>query len=264
MYKSPTRRNATADGILLHFGSRFQIPSVRIDRNELERENQQLLLRNRMLSERLVRVDQHATLMQQQRDQAQASVNLPHDPPVGTHGYGPIMIALAVNLAMSIGFRGAARAIRIYYDAFGLQTEITPHHDSIRNWSKRLGVAAIKQSRERILSAKMRVIMVDHSCQIGKEKLMVVLDIRFTSHAQKQSALHEPQQQHHLDDDDALAAAKSGCEMSERRGLRTFSNQVFLGRKLCGSDPDVEFMPECDFDVRERFPTNNICITVRA
>jgi len=45
------------------------------------------------------------------------------------------MIALAVNLAMSIGSRAAARAIRIFYDAFGLQKEITPSHDSIRNWS---------------------------------------------------------------------------------------------------------------------------------
>jgi len=159
--------------------SRFKIRAKAkqaIDRcRELEQENQQLLERNRQLSERLVRADQHAERMQQQRDEACVSVNLPHDPPVGTHGYGAIMIALAVNLAMSIGFRGAARAIRIFYDAYGLQREITPSHDSIRNWSMRLGIAAMKQGRERILSAHRRVIMVDHSCQIGDEKLMVVL-----------------------------------------------------------------------------------------
>jgi len=85
------------------------------------------------------------------------------------------MIALAVNLAMSLGFRPAAQAIRICYDAFGLQKEITPSHDSILDWSKRLGVASMKQGRERILSAKKRIIMVDHSCQIGDEKLMVVM-----------------------------------------------------------------------------------------
>lgn len=144
---------------------------------ELERENQQLLARNRQLGDRLIQAQEHAQRMQQQRDEARGSVNLPNDPSVGTHGYGPIMIALAVNLAMSIGFRAAARAIRIVYDAFGLQKEITPSHDSIRNWSMRLGIAAMNQGRERILSAKSRVIMVDHSCQIGDEKLMVVLGL---------------------------------------------------------------------------------------
>ena len=68
------------------------------------------------------------------------------------------MIALAVNLAMSIGFRAAARAIRIFYDAFGLQKEITPSHDSIRNWSMRLGIAAMNQGRERILSRVNRCL----------------------------------------------------------------------------------------------------------
>ena len=146
-------------------------------RGELERENQQLLLRNRQLSERLVQAEEHAERMQEQRDEARTSVNLAHDPPVGTHGYGSNMITLSVNLAMSIGFRGADRAIRIFYDAYGLQKEITPSHDSIRNWSMRLGIAGMQQGRERLLSAKKRVIMVDHSCQIGDEKLMVVLGL---------------------------------------------------------------------------------------
>ncbi len=149
-----------------------------IDRcSQLERENQQLLQRNRQLSEQLVQLNQLVTQVQQQRDEARASVNLPPDPPVGRHGDGPIMIALAVNLAMSIGFRGADRALRICYDAFGLHQEITPSHDSIRNWSKRLGVASMKQAREQLLRAQKRVIMVDHSCQIGNDKLLVVLGI---------------------------------------------------------------------------------------
>ena len=142
---------------------------------ELERDRQLLLERNRQLSERLIEANQHTAILKQQRDEARASVNLPHDPPVGTHGYGPIMIALAVNLAMSIGFRPAARAIRIFYNAYGLQKEITPSHDSIRDWCKRLGIAAMNKAREQILSAKKRIIMVDHSMQIGTEKLMVVL-----------------------------------------------------------------------------------------
>lgn len=157
--------------------------------DELERDNQQLLIRNRQLSDRRVQAEQRAAQMQQQLDEARASVNLPHDPPVGTHGYGPIMIALAVNLAMSIGFRPAARAIRIFYDAYGLRKEITPSHDSIRIWCKRLGIAAMNKAREQILSAKLRIIMVDHSMQIGNEKLMVVLGMNGDNLPQSGQAL---------------------------------------------------------------------------
>ncbi len=160
---------------LLRSRSRIKA-KLAIDRTlELERENQQLLARNRQLSDRLVQAAEYAERMQQQHDNARASVNLPHDPPVGTHGYGPMMIALAVHRAMSIGFRPAARAIRIFYDAYGLQKEITPGHDSIRIWCKRLGIATMNKAREQILVAKKRIIMVDHSMQIGTEKLMVVL-----------------------------------------------------------------------------------------
>ena len=142
---------------------------------ELERENHQLSERNRQLGELLGDANRRNAILQKQLDEARASVNLPHDPSVGTHGYGPIMIALTVNLAMSIGFRAAARAVRIFYDAYGLQKEITPGHDSIRIWAKRLGISAMMKGREQILAAKNRIIMVDHSMQFGTEKLMVVL-----------------------------------------------------------------------------------------
>jgi len=144
---------------------------------ELKRENQQLLERNRPLSERLSQANQQSAQLKQQRDEALTSVNLPHDPPVGTHGYGANMISLAVNLGMSVGFRGAERVIRIFYDSLGLYQVTTPSHDSICNWSKRLGVASMKQSRERLQSCEKRAILVDHSCQMGNEKLMVVLGI---------------------------------------------------------------------------------------
>ena len=85
---------------------------------ELEREKQQLSEHNQQLREKLRDANRRNAILQKQLDEARASVNLPHDPSVGTHGYGPIMIALTVNLAMSIGFRPAARAIRIFYDAY--------------------------------------------------------------------------------------------------------------------------------------------------
>lgn len=144
---------------------------------QLKRENQQFLERNRELNERLAQANQQSAELKQQLDEALTSVNLPHDPPVATHGYGANMVSLAVNLGMSVGFRGAERAIRIFYDSVGLRQVTTPSHDSICNWSKRLGVASMKQSRERLQSGQKRAILVDHSCQMGNEKLMVVLGV---------------------------------------------------------------------------------------
>jgi len=175
-FKSP--RYVVVASLLKSRGKLKAKARVLIDQvGQLSQKNQQLLDRNRELSERLIQANQRSAQLKQQLDEALTSVNLPHDPPVATHGYGANMISLAVNLGMSVGFRGAERALRIFYDSVGLQQVKTPSHDSICNWSKRLGVASMKQSRERFQSCEKRAILVDHSCQMGKEKLMVVLGV---------------------------------------------------------------------------------------
>ena len=45
--------------------------------------------------------------LERERDAAKQSVNLPEDPPIATHGSGARMISLAVNVARSVGLRGA-------------------------------------------------------------------------------------------------------------------------------------------------------------
>ncbi len=54
--------------------------------------------------------------LEQERDEARQSVNLPEDPPLGTHGFGARRISLAVNVARSVGLRGAARALELFFD----------------------------------------------------------------------------------------------------------------------------------------------------
>jgi len=56
-------------------------------------------------------IRQRATELQKALQEAQQSVNLPEDPPIGTHGFGARMIELATNLARTVGFRGAARVL---------------------------------------------------------------------------------------------------------------------------------------------------------
>ena len=113
MYKSPTRRNATVDTSYYTLARAFKsrpvviIATMMKRRSEikakaklamersrqLERDKQQLSERNRQLGELLGDANRRNAILQKQLDEARASVNLPHDPSVGTHGYGPITLS---------------------------------------------------------------------------------------------------------------------------------------------------------------------------
>ncbi len=125
--------------------------------------------------------------LERERDAAKQSVNLPEDPPIATHGYGARMIPLAVNVARSVGWRGAERVLRTVSDWLGVE-QATPTRTAIRNWLQRLGLYVIKQGAE--LQQPLQphedlVIMVDHSNQIGTEKVLLALGVNA-------SALPEP------------------------------------------------------------------------
>ena len=72
------------------------------------------------------------------------------------------MIALTVNLAMSIGFRPAARAIRIFYDAYGLRKEITSVRESFANVTKMQVAASVTTNVGRTLISKRRAAYAEH------------------------------------------------------------------------------------------------------
>ena len=131
---------------------------------------------------------QRAVKAERQRDQARQSVNLPEDPPIGTHGYGSRMISLAVNLARSVGFRGAVRTLQVFFQWLGIDRSL-PSRTSIRNWLQRLGIDEMKQP---LASSESLVIMVDHSNQIGTEKVMLALGMNAAAMPEPGKALtHE-------------------------------------------------------------------------
>ena len=143
-----------------------QVDELRSQVEQQQQELQQKQKENDTLRQRAVEAEK-------QRDQAQQSVNLPEDPPIGTHGYGARMISLAVNLARSVGFRGAVRTLRVFFQWLGIDRAI-PSRTSIRNWLQRLGIDAMKQPLD---CSESLVIMVDHSNQIGTEKVMLALGV---------------------------------------------------------------------------------------
>jgi hypothetical protein len=112
--------------------------------------------------------------IEQYRQISAATLSLPADPPLGSHGFGARMVTLSVALAQAVGFRGARKALEIVFEWLGVPPRL-PHFTSIRNWLQRLGVALQQQPPE---AASDWIWMADHSNQIGQEKILVVLAVR--------------------------------------------------------------------------------------
>jgi hypothetical protein len=114
------------------------------------------------------------TLEAENRRLAAAPCRLPDDPPLKSHKYGLRMICLAINLARVVGLRPSERALKIFWEWMGIEQPL-PNWTTIRVWLTRLGVAVLEEPLEQ---ADDWVWMVDHSNQIGPEKVLVVLGVR--------------------------------------------------------------------------------------
>jgi hypothetical protein len=97
---------------------------------------------------------------------------LPDDERLREHQYSVGMIVLSVNLARAIGFRTTTRALAIFFDWLGVDVKI-PTYPTIRNWVTRVGVARMKPGR----SSSDAYWLVDHTNQIGREKVLCVLKV---------------------------------------------------------------------------------------
>jgi hypothetical protein len=89
------------------------------------------------------------------------------------HQFSPEMIALSCQLSLLIGFRAVPKVLECIFKAFAIPLQI-PSHDVIRNWNCRNGVAILQQ----VQPTDDRVWMIDHSVQLGKMFVLVVLGIR--------------------------------------------------------------------------------------
>jgi hypothetical protein len=128
--------------------------------------------------------------LEKERDEARRVVHLPADPPLTTHGYGARMISLAVNLAKSVGLRGAERVLKWFFEWLGVSRKL-PTRTTIRSWLQRLGVAELKQP---LAPSEDLVMMADHSVQIGTEKVLVTLGVKASELPESGTAL----QHHHV------------------------------------------------------------------
>ncbi|MEP0347222.1 hypothetical protein [Rhodopirellula bahusiensis] len=75
--------------------------------------------------------------------------------------------------AKRVGFRAAADVLQLVLDMLGTDLKV-PSHDAIEQWTLRLGVASLKDT----FTKKDRVLwMADHSSQIGKERLLLIVGV---------------------------------------------------------------------------------------
>ena len=96
------------------------------------------------------------------------------DPPLPHHEFGPKMISLCVNLTRRIGLRATPDVLKLILDWLGVEAKL-PAWTTVRTWTLRVGVAAIKQPIEQ---ADDWIWMADHSNQIGPEKALAIIGLR--------------------------------------------------------------------------------------
>ena len=175
-FKSPLR---VVVGFL--FRSREIERERRRERDEqLESTRQQLResqSRERELQKHLDERDQRIRALEQEADRLRDEpIALPEDPKLPHHSFGPKMISMCCNLAMEVGFRAAEKALKIFWEFLGLGGKL-PTFETIRTWLMRIGVARLLFNKEKMKDGQV-VWFVDHSCKVGKEKVLAILGLR--------------------------------------------------------------------------------------
>ena len=149
-----------------------RVETMRSQITELQQHVRELEKRLRDTTSQLENA--HAELLQQAlTDQPMISHPIECEKPLPGHQFGVTLIAAAIELAKRVGFRGAADALAILFGLLKIDQKV-PSHDAIEQWTLRLGVASLQETfkkEERVLW------MADHSSQIGKERVLLIVGI---------------------------------------------------------------------------------------
>ena len=165
----------------------FLFRSRETQRERLRRKDEELQQSKQCLHDSQVRerqlqkqLDQQAQRLQElERELAELReqpIRLPHDPKLPNHSFGPKMISMCCNLALSVGFRAAEKALKIFWEFLGLSVK-RPVFETIRTWLMRVGVARLLFNKQMAKDGQV-VWFVDHSCKVGTEKVLAILGIR--------------------------------------------------------------------------------------
>jgi len=166
-------------------GHRKRIPIERLQRSQrrckllqlqagFDRQTiKQLQSRSRTLREEYCVLEARIAVLAAEADSPHANSLLTRERPMAGHQFGVHLIALCIELAKRVGFRATEFVMNEVFRAFDLDMKV-PSHDAIEQWTLRLGVAELKDPFKK----DQRVLwMADHSSQIGKEQVLLIIGI---------------------------------------------------------------------------------------
>jgi hypothetical protein len=168
-----SRLSALARGLFLgrnHWFEKYQEATELFDASREEIAT--LLARCGRLEEEAVKTRERISELERQTVQAK-----PVEWPIGQvppgQQFGAGIIALCVNLAREIGLRPVERVLKIFSEWMNVKVRI-PTYQAIRGWMQRIGLDRMKNAKK----TSGGIWVADHTNQIGKEKVLVVLRVR--------------------------------------------------------------------------------------
>jgi hypothetical protein len=116
------------------------------------------------------------TLSQKLQDLENGTVQAPLELPFPGHQFGLRFMNWAIALAKLTGLRAAPEVVRVTCHYMGIDLKI-PDWTTLRSWIIRAGIGCLEEPVE---VADDWVWIIDHSNQIGQEKVFVVLGMRLS------------------------------------------------------------------------------------
>lgn len=154
---------------------RDRLEKLRCQKSALEEQHQRVLNENRALKNTLQRTEVKLGDVRGRLEKLHSQpVHLPDDPPLKNHQFGPRMIAFCCSLCSIVGFRSTERVLPLIGQWLNVEFDV-PARWTMRLWSSRNGVAILQQSA---VHADDWIWLIDHSVQLGKMCVLVVLGIR--------------------------------------------------------------------------------------
>lgn len=154
---------------------RVRLEKLRRRQSTLENHHQRVLNENRQLKRQLEQTKAEFRKLCRQRKKLQSlPVQLPEDRRLRNHQYGPRMIAFCCALCNVIGFRSTERVLPLIGQWLNVEFDV-PSRWTMRLWNSRNGVAVLQESA---VATDDWIWLVDHSVQLGKMCVLVILGIR--------------------------------------------------------------------------------------
>lgn len=99
------------------------------------------------------------------------------DPNIFNHHFSASMVALCINLSTIMPLRTVPKTLQVVLPALGIDAKI-PNRETLTRWAKRLGLDRLMNNQKsRQASPADMIWIVDHSNQIGTQKVLVILGI---------------------------------------------------------------------------------------